>query len=89
MTQSYPGGPLLVITGPTASGKTGLALAVAEKFGGTIINSDSMQVYRELRVVTARPSAAEETRALTSSMASCRRQNVTLLVVGVRWPFKK
>ena len=63
MTQSYPGSPLLVITGPTASGKTGLALAVAEKFGGTIINSDSMQVYRELRVLTARPSAAEETRA--------------------------
>ena len=54
---------ILEILGPTASGKTRLALAVAEKFGGTIINSDSMQVYRELRVVTARPSAAEETRA--------------------------
>ncbi len=63
MTKSYPGRPLLVVAGPTASGKTGLALAVAEKFGGTIINSDSMQVYSELRVVTARPSAAEETRA--------------------------
>ena len=63
MTQSNPGGPLLVVAGPTASGKTGLALAVAEKIGGTIINSDSMQVYSELRVVSARPSAAEETRA--------------------------
>ena len=63
MTKSYPGRPLLVVAGPTASGKTGLALAVAENFGGTIINSDSMQVYRELRVVTARPSAAEESRA--------------------------
>ncbi len=63
MTESYFGRPLLVVAGPTASGKTGLALAVAEKFGGTIINSDSMQVYSELRVVTARPSAAEENRA--------------------------
>ena len=63
MTTSYSSRPLLIIAGPTASGKTGFALAAAEKFGGTIINSDSMQVYSELRVVTARPSAAQESRA--------------------------
>lgn len=52
-------GPVLLIAGPTASGKSGLALAVAQHFGGTVINADSMQVYRELRVLTARPSEAE------------------------------
>ncbi|MEO3472713.1 tRNA (adenosine(37)-N6)-dimethylallyltransferase MiaA [Roseomonas sp. CAU 1739] len=50
----------LLVAGPTASGKSALALALAERFGGTVINADSMQVYRELRVITARPSVAEE-----------------------------
>lgn len=49
----------LIIAGPTASGKSGLALALAERFGGTIINADSMQVYRELPIVTAQPSARD------------------------------
>lgn len=52
--------PIVVIAGPTASGKSALAQAVAREFGGVIINADSMQVYRELRVLTARPTAAEE-----------------------------
>lgn len=52
----------ILIAGPTASGKSALALALAEAFGGEIVNADSMQVYRELRVLTARPSAAEEAR---------------------------
>lgn len=52
----------ILIAGPTASGKSALALAIAEEVGGTIINADSMQVYRELRVLTARPSLAEEAR---------------------------
>jgi len=55
--------PLVIVAGPTASGKSALALAVAEAFGGTIINADSMQVYRDLRVLTARPGEAEEVRA--------------------------
>jgi tRNA dimethylallyltransferase len=50
----------LIVTGPTASGKSALALALAEHLGGTIINTDSMQVYRELRVLTARPTPEEE-----------------------------
>lgn len=53
----------IVIAGPTASGKSGLALAIARTFGGTIINADSMQVYDVLRVVTARPSVDEEAQA--------------------------
>lgn len=54
--------PVLVVAGPTASGKSALALAVAEAFDGVVINGDSMQVYRELRILTARPSPEEEMR---------------------------
>ena len=50
--------PVIVMAGPTASGKSALALAVARAFDGVIINADSMQVYRELRILTARPDAA-------------------------------
>jgi tRNA dimethylallyltransferase len=52
----------LLVAGPTASGKSALALAIAERLGGTIINTDSMQVYRELRVLTARPTVQDEQR---------------------------
>ena len=48
-------GKLIIVAGPTASGKSALALAIARQFDGTIINADSMQVYRDLRVLTARP----------------------------------
>jgi len=54
--------PVLIVAGPTASGKSSLALAAAEEFGGTVINADSMQIYRELPVLTARPSPADEAR---------------------------
>jgi len=50
----------VLIAGPTASGKSALALALARKTGGFVINTDSMQVYRDLKVITARPSADEE-----------------------------
>jgi len=49
----------LMIAGPTASGKSALALAIAEAFGGVIINADSMQVYRDLHILSARPTPAE------------------------------
>src|SRR5213078_372661 len=48
--------------GPTASGKSALALELAQKTGGVIINADSMQVYRDLRVITARPTPEEEAK---------------------------
>jgi tRNA dimethylallyltransferase len=53
---------IVIVAGPTASGKSALALALAEALEGTIINADSMQVYRDLHVLTARPSAAETPR---------------------------
>ena len=52
----------ILIAGPTASGKSALAMAIAEHARGEIINADSMQVYRELRVLSARPTAQEEAR---------------------------
>jgi tRNA dimethylallyltransferase len=52
----------LIVAGPTASGKSALALGLAERVGGVVINADSMQVYRELRILTARPTPAEEAR---------------------------
>ena len=50
----------VLIAGPTASGKSALALELAQKTGGVVINTDSMQVYRDLRVITARPTPVEE-----------------------------
>jgi tRNA dimethylallyltransferase len=55
--------PLALIAGPTASGKSGLALALAERTGGAIVNADSAQVYRDLRVLSAAPSQGEQARA--------------------------
>ena len=52
----------MLIAGPTASGKSALALELAQNAGGVVINTDSMQVYRDLRVLTARPSLEEEAR---------------------------
>ena len=50
------------MAGPTASGKSALALELAQRIGGAVVNADSMQVYRDLRVLTARPDAEEEAR---------------------------
>ncbi len=52
-----------LIAGPTASGKSALALDLARRMNGVIINADSMQVYRDLRVLTARPTPEEESQA--------------------------
>lgn len=53
----------ILIAGPTASGKSKAAIALARTHGGVIVNADSMQVYRELRILSARPSAADEAEA--------------------------
>ncbi len=56
--------PLLVaVLGPTASGKTALSLALAERFGGEIVNCDSVAMYREFDIGTAKPTALERARA--------------------------
>jgi tRNA dimethylallyltransferase len=53
----------VLIAGPTASGKSALALELAARTNGVVINADSMQVYRDLRVITARPTDEEMSRA--------------------------
>lgn len=50
----------ILIAGPTASGKSRLAINLARRFNGVVINTDSMQVYRDLRIITARPTVDEE-----------------------------
>lgn len=55
-------GTAFLIAGPTASGKSAVALALAEVVGGEIVNADAIQVYRDLLILSARPSSAEEAR---------------------------
>jgi tRNA dimethylallyltransferase len=69
----------ILIAGPTASGKSALALKLAERLGGVIVNADSMQVYGDLRVITARPTPAEEARVphrLYGHVDAARRYSV-------------
>jgi len=51
--------PAILIHGPTASGKSALSIALAKRLDGEIVNADSMQVYREMRVISARPAVSE------------------------------
>lgn len=51
---------IILISGPTASGKSNFALKLAKKIDGEIINADSMQIYKELKILTARPNKAEQ-----------------------------
>jgi tRNA dimethylallyltransferase len=53
----------VLIAGPTASGKSALAVELARAADGVVINTDSMQVYRDLRIITARPTLDDEARA--------------------------
>ena len=52
--------PAIIVAGPTASGKSALAMTLARRFGGTVINADAMQVYAGMALITAQPSAAEQ-----------------------------
>ncbi len=62
MTADTPRQPVVVVAGPTASGKSALAADVADAFGGVVINADSMQVYRGLEILSAAPDAAIRSR---------------------------
>lgn len=52
--------PIIIVAGPTASGKSALAMALAQRLDGVVINADSMQVYKDLHILTARPSITDE-----------------------------
>jgi len=63
VTSEVTSSKAVLIAGPTASGKSALAIELAQRTGGMVINADSMQVYRDLRVLTARPTPEDEARA--------------------------
>src|ERR671937_327688 len=78
MNSQQPLKPIL-IAGPTASGKSALALDLAERLNGALINADASQVYAELKILSARPGAAEEARAphfLYGHISACERYSV-------------
>ncbi len=82
-----PGPDAILIAGPTASGKSRLAVALAREHGGVVINADSMQVYRELRVLSARPSAVDEAAVphrLYGHVPAATRYSVGQWLVDVR-----
>ena len=58
---------IILISGPTASGKSNFALKLAKKIDGEIINADSMQVYKQLKILTARPNKDRKSTRLNSS----------------------
>ncbi|WP_457796564.1 tRNA (adenosine(37)-N6)-dimethylallyltransferase MiaA [Methylocystis sp. S23] len=60
MSDSITSARAILIAGPTASGKSALALELAKRVGGAVVNADSMQVYTDLRIITARPTPEEE-----------------------------
>ena len=77
----------LIVAGPTAGRKSALALELAERFRGTVINADAMQVYRELRVLTARPTKKTKPASRTHFTAYGPRLNraVSRRGAGRRW----
>ena len=77
----------ILISGPTASGKSALALQLAAERNGVVINADSMQVYRDLRVLTARPGPEDEARAphvLYGHVPAAKAYSVACWIVDVR-----
>ena len=82
---------VLVVTGPTASGKSALALALAEQRGGTVINADAMQTYDAFPILTAQPTAEERARAphrlygalpLSDSLSAARWRDLALAEIA-------
>jgi tRNA dimethylallyltransferase len=63
---------VIVVTGPTASGKSALALALAAARGGTVINADAMQTYDAFPILTAQPTPRSARACRTRSTACCR-----------------
>ena len=63
---------IILISGPTASGKSGFAVNLAKKINGEIINADSMQVYKEVKILTARPTTKDQRKIKVSQVGKTR-----------------
>ena len=59
LDSSFDESPIIIISGPTGVGKSNLALSLAKKINGVIINADSMQIYKELKIISSQPSNRE------------------------------
>ena len=70
---------IILIAGPTASGKSKLAISIAKKINGEIINADSMQVYKQLKILTARPNKKEQKKILVGAIP---RSGKTYIMAG-------
>ena len=73
---------IILIYGPTASGKSNFAIKLSKKVNGEIINADSMQVYKELKILSARPSKIEYKRIKHHLFGFHSVKNKFLLVIG-------
>jgi tRNA dimethylallyltransferase len=73
---------IVLIAGPTAGGKSALAMVLAEKLGGVVVNADSMQVYRDLRIITARPSLEDDAAENYSVGRWCEEAAAALAVTA-------
>ena len=83
---------VVLIAGPTASGKSQFAMGIAERIGGVVVNADSMQVYRDLRILTARPDPEDERRIphrLYGHVPSSERYSVGRWLAGVEPELKR
>ena len=59
---------IILISGPTASGKSRLAIDIAKKFKGEIVNADSMQVYKEIKILSTRPSDTKKSNIISTDL---------------------
>lgn len=90
--------PVVVVAGPTASGKSAAAMSMASAFDGVVINADSMQIYRELAILTARPSAVDMrriphrlygVRSVTDPCSAARWRELAVQEISDAWALNK
>ena len=70
---------IILISGPTASGKSRLAIDVAKKFKGEIINADSMQVYKEIKILSARPTDTKKIKHHLYGFVSVKKNSLQVI----------
>ena len=81
--------PVIIVAGPTASGKSALAVDLAERVSGIVINADSMQIYRGLEILTSAPDAAMRARAPHRLFGVLGPTNTVRPVTGAIWRSRK
>ena len=75
---------IILLAGPTASGKSKLAVNLAEKINGEIINADSMQIYKEFSILSSRPTEFETKKIKHHLYGTISVKNISLQVIGLK-----